>query len=85
MDLDYLFDWGDWETLALESANGIIGTLSFMTMSRPLEETQGLVKRVWKITEKFEWYKRESPQTKIEIGGGREADTEVEWQRMLKL
>ena len=69
------------ELFVQASVNGSIGTLSFS--SDPDLTPEGVtlddIKRIWRITEKFVWFK----EFKIEFGGGKGADTEAEWQRLL--
>jgi len=86
LHLDFRLPWPlVWDDLARASVNGSIGTLSFSghTKASFKRVVQDDVKRVWRITEKIVWHEYGSPQ--IEIGGGKGADTEVEWQRLLEL
>ena len=74
------------ELFVQASVNGSIGTLFFSSGSDPELTPEGVkqddIKRIWKITEKFVWYNW-SNDSIIEFGGGKGADTEAEWQRLL--
>ena len=79
-----------WEVLARISANGNIGSFTVFTyknlghnqrLGHPGANQDDLMK-VWRMSEKVAF---EGFSTQIEIGGGKGADTEAEWERMLEL
>ena len=74
-----------WERLAMILANGSIGAFHISIrekLDHPGAKLDDL-KRVWRMSEKFVF--ELSNGTSIDIGGGRGAETEAEWQRMLEL
>ena len=78
--------WGEdlWEALGKSTENGSIGTVH-LPLSRRLrgyeEVKKDVLKKVWKISEKFVVY---IWSTSTEFGGGKGAETEEEWHRLLE-
>ena len=78
--------WLASKCLARISTNGSIGVFQIYIDKRLHHPGAKLddLKKVWRISEKFRFVFR-SNGTSIEIGGGRGAETEAEWHRMLEL
>ena len=83
--LQLQFVWRNelWEALGKRTENGSIGTVHLLSR-RDLEGAKkDVLKKVWKISEKFVVHFRH-PREAPEFGGGKGAETEAEWHRLLE-